>query len=139
MARDRTRGRNKAAELERERNIRAREESLRDEVDALCEENPDPTRPPRRIVQELAMPIKNIGEWVWKLTYRYPTIADMRAVQHLDEETEAITIIETLVRRLTPLKGESVSQMSAFDLEEAGRIIARFRERRPAPSKEEPS
>ena len=129
--RDRTRGRDMQA-VERARNVEARTASMMDEAQRLCDENPDETRPPLRAVLELAVPIQNLGEWLTELEFRHPTIADLRAVEHLDEDTQSIQVIETMIRRLTALKGEAVSRLSACDTMAAGELIAGFYHRRPA-------
>jgi 2-keto-4-pentenoate hydratase len=118
---------------ERERNIRERVENRADEVEQLCQANEDPTRPPVRQVQRLAMPIKHMGQELWELTYRYPTVRDLRAVQHLDEVDQHIEIAEIMIGRLTGLTPDAVSQMAQVDLNEAGSLIANFSQRRPSP------
>jgi hypothetical protein len=131
MAR-RSRSRLAADSEERERNIRERVANRTEEVEQLCQANPDPTRPPVRQRQQLVIPINSMGRELWELEYRYPTLRDLKAVQHLDPDTEAMEIVEVMVGRLTGLTPDAVLQMSQIDMEEAGDIIADFSRRRPS-------
>jgi len=130
VGRDRNRGR--AQQLAAQQRIEDRAATRRDDVARICAEHPDETRPPLKKVQQLAIPIHNLGEWIHELEYRYPTLADMRAVQHLDEETHGIDIVQIMLERLTPLRGEGIEQMASVDMMEAGRIIAGFNKRQPS-------
>jgi hypothetical protein len=105
----------------------------REEVARLCEENPDPERPPVQRRQRLLYPVENAGQMIWEITWNYPTFRDLRDVGGMAEE-EAL---EHVLLELTELHRDAIQQLSAVDLEEAQEIFLAFRERRSPPSNEE--
>ena len=91
----------------------------------------------RVYLERRSFTIENMGEWVFELEYRFPTIGDLRKVAHLDEDKDSLKIAEVLLGRLTNLVGEGLGQMSQIDLQEAAELIARFSHRRPSEKPEE--
>jgi len=95
----------------------------------------DETRPPTRMTHKLAIPVRNLGQWVYSVEFRYPTFLDLEEAAKKPSDTAAT---RELIRRLTPLRGSAIDELSGLDVVEMTDIIEDFQTRRPEPEPESP-